>query len=64
MVDVRQQQRGRFRNMINSLQQALRFLGQGTAGAFKPAEEELPEVGVQPYEGDPADKEKHEHHSW
>lgn len=58
------QERQSWRDIIDSVSRPLRSLGKAVARVFKPAEEELPDIGVQPYEGDPAEEKRGRHRSW
>ena len=45
------------RAIVSIPQQAFRYVSDAIMRIFSPSEDNYPETGVQPYEGDPADKE-------
>jgi hypothetical protein len=49
--------------LFSALQQAVRSLAQAVIRIFSPSDDQYPEIGVQPFEGETADKDNHGH-SW
>lgn len=43
-------------NFSDRLNQLMKFLLEAAGQIFRPNEEEVPEIGVQPFEGEPASK--------
>lgn len=45
------------------LQETLQYLWDGAKRLFGPSDDEYPETGVQPFEGDPHSEKRSRHHS-
>jgi hypothetical protein len=48
-----------FQSIGELIQKVIQFIYSGAARTFSPNDDNYPESGVQPYEGDPAVKGKH-----
>lgn len=51
-------------NLFKMIGQAIRFLSEGAAEIFSPNHDQYPNIGVQPFDGDPYSEwiELHNHH--
>ncbi len=43
-------------NILQSLQDAVRYVSEGVSKVFSPSDDHYPQTGVQPFEGDPFSK--------
>lgn len=47
-------------NIIKGLQEEIQHFWEGVVRIFSPSDDEYPESGVQPYEGEPYEEHRHE----
>ncbi|WP_414544311.1 hypothetical protein [Nostoc sp. CCY0012] len=46
-------------SIINIFQQLITYISEAVNKIFSPRDDDYPETGVQPFEGDPSDKKHH-----
>lgn len=49
----------KMQSIINSFQQLINYISEAVNKIFSPRDDDYPETGVQPFEGDPSDKKHH-----
>ncbi len=51
-------------SLVKTVRRLLQYVAQPILRIFSPAHDDYPEVGVQPFEGDPADQDLNKESSW
>ncbi|MCG6135616.1 MAG: hypothetical protein MET45_13285 [Nostoc sp. LLA-1] len=49
----------KMQSIINIFQQLINYISEAVNKIFSPRDDDYPETGVQPFEGDPSDKKHH-----
>ncbi|WP_414566490.1 MULTISPECIES: hypothetical protein [unclassified Anabaena] len=49
----------KMQSIINIFQQLITYISEAVNKIFSPRDDDYPETGVQPFEGDPSDKKHH-----